>query len=682
MAKYYTSVETIGAIAGVEEPIQVQNVTITNVDEGQWNGLFIEAKNFAIANGHLASEANETYVWNGLASDWTDGVDDEVEQVVFTNNGTIGTQDNTVNMAVTLKAFTPSESDLNINITLIESEDGITSASHPFETLATWGAQAAGDDALHTVITSTAYTESASTGTGATYSGTILTDNAATVVLVTFATIDEHYYSQGVPDVQVGGVLGTYGLYSAQVEDETYNTDNLLIGFKVRVEFNWNALGENETGAGWFQPAYTDDYTQYTETNNITVAPIYISPIPVLVVGDRIHSVSYPPSLTSSQGEIPIRVFGSANAPYKLSIEKKTSTTSTVTAASNGYYNFDTRAFQTAVTSLSSTCDAKGVNVNYVLLPDASSDTRYDVTVSGVVAGSATTLNLNVPQKAGDATIIKNGVNTITIKPVTYNSARYATSASNGSLNLSVSKSAIASGSGPGRAKPTSVIFKGGTGGSLSTRLVLEDNPSGVFAGMVITGSGIKHNTTVNAVSKNVVTLSQSCTVAAATDIKFTTNTANLFPFSFLIARNGASDVISITSGADLKGAVGGLTSVKTNITSPSTKSISQAVTNTRGIVSGMTITGTEVKTVASEKLTVNAAPTSLTAIAFSGTQSFSDGASLRFSGGNASADVSLHSIQANMSGTSVFITGYLEVNEIKATADVAIYIDDIISYP
>lgn len=101
MAKYYTSVETIGAIDGVEEPIQVRNVTITNVDNGVWNGLLIEAKNFAIANGNLASDENETYVWNASGSLWT--ADTEVEQVVFTNNGTAQTQDNTVNMAVTLK---------------------------------------------------------------------------------------------------------------------------------------------------------------------------------------------------------------------------------------------------------------------------------------------------------------------------------------------------------------------------------------------------------------------------------------------------------------------------------------------------------------------------------------------------------------------------------------------------
>ena len=115
MPNYYTSVETIEAVVGVEEPIQVSNVTITNVENGSWNGLLIEAKNFAIANGSLASEADDTYLWNGSTSLWT--ADGKIEQVVFTNNGTIGTQDNTVNMAVTLDAFTPLSNDLNIDIT-------------------------------------------------------------------------------------------------------------------------------------------------------------------------------------------------------------------------------------------------------------------------------------------------------------------------------------------------------------------------------------------------------------------------------------------------------------------------------------------------------------------------------------------------------------------------------------
>ena len=669
MAKYYTSVETIGAIAGVEEPIQVRNVTITNVENGVWNGLLIEAKNFTIANGHLASDANETYVWNGLASDWTAGVDVEVNQVVFTNNGTIATQDNTVNMAVTLDAFIPSSNDLNINITLVESDTHpITVASHPFETPIIWGAVDASDDALHTVTTATAYNETALTETGATYSGAILTDSAVTVAEVQFAAIDGNYYHQGVPSATAGGIMGAWGLYSAQVEDEVYNTENLLIGFKVRVEFNWDALEGNVS----LQSAYTEDYTQFTAPT--AVQPIFIASIPVLLTGDRVHSVSYSPSVTSSQGETAIRVFGSANAPYKISVEKKTSTTSSVTASSDGYYNFDTRTFQTAVTSLDSSCNAKGTNTNYVLLPDVTSDTRYDVVISGVVAGSTTVLNSGVPQKAGDATVTKYGVDTITIKPITYAAGNFGTLPA----NIAISKQKPIPGQSSGSASPASVIVKGGTGGSSSTRLILNETTSSVFAGMVVTGSGVAHGSTVTTVSKNVVTLSTASTIANNTDIRFTKNTANLKPFTFTVVPTGGN-TLNVNTAASLSGSIGGLTGVKTQINGTAAKTITHTVDSTKGIVPGMIITGDEVKVGAGTNLTV-ASVTSTTVLVISEIQSFVDNAHLKFSGGNVNANTDLHSIQANKVGSDIVITGYMASSNLKATADVRVYIDDLIT--
>ena len=671
MAKYYTSVETIGAIDGVGEPIQVRNVTITNVDNGVWNGLFIEAKNFAIANGNLASDENGAYVWNASGSPWT--ADTEVEQIVFTNNGTVGTQDNTVNMAVTLKAFTPSESDLNINITLVESTtDPIYSASHPFIIPVIWDTIGDGD-ALHTVTTSTTHTETTLTPTSATYSGTVLTDDSSTVVLLTFAAIDNYYYNFDGPHVQPSSILGQSGLYSAQIEDQGYNDQNLLTSFKVRLEFNWNSFGEYSSD---LQDMYADNYNAGGMWDSqLNISPLVLQPVPVAIVGDRIHSVSYPPSLTSSQGEIPVRVFGSANAPYKLFVEKKTSTTSTVTAASNGYYNFDTRAFQTAVTSLSSTCDAKGANVNYVLLPDVSSDTRYDITVSGVVDGSTTVLNSKVPQKAGDAIITKYGVDTITVKPITYiDPTPY------GALpaNITISKEKPIPGKSSGSANLTSVIAKGGTGGASSKRLVMNETASGIFSGMVVTGSGVAHNSTVTAVSKNIVTLSVLSTIVNNTDIRFTENTVNLKPFTFTVVPTGGN-VLNVTATANKRGCIGGLTSVKTRINGADKYTATYTVDSTKGIVPGMVVTGTEVKVDAGTDLTVGDV-TSAAVLVFSETQTFNDDASLVFSGGNVVADTSLHSIQVNKVDPNIVITGYIVSSNISATADVRVYIDDLIT--
>ncbi len=666
MAKYYTSVETIGAIAGVEEPIQVRNVTITNVENGAWNGLLIEAKNFAIANGSLASTDNETYLWNASGSAWT--ADIEVNQVVFTNNGTIATQDNTVNMAITFNAFTPSAS-ADINITLVESvTDPIYAASHPFLSSFGWGAVDLNDDALHTVTFSTNYTSTPETATTATYSGTILTDESTTIVLASFVASNLHYYTQ-LPFAVAEGLFGAWGATTGQIERAVY-VDNLLISFDVRMEFNWDKLPLN------VQEDYLDNYDSGgVWASGIQVQPIYITPIPVLAVGNRIHSVSYSPSVTSSQGETAIRVFGSANAPYKISVEKKASTTSSVTASSDGYYNFDTRTFQTAVTSLDSTCNAKGVNVNYVLLPDVTSDTRYDVVISGVVAGSTTVLNSSVPQKAGDATITKYGVDTITIKPITYiDPTPYGTLPA----NIAISKERPIPGQSSGSASPASVIVKGGTGGSSSTRLILNETASGVFAGMVVTGSGVAHGSTVTTISKNVVTLSTASTIASNTDIRFTKNTANLKPFTFTVVPTGGN-TLDVNTAGSLSGSMGGLTSTKAKIAVTAAKTATHTVDSTKGIVPGMVVTGDAVKVDAGTNLTVSSV-TSATVLVLSEIQSFAIPTKLTFSGGNVNANTDLHSIQANKVGSDIVITGYIASSNLKATADVRVYIDDLIT--
>jgi len=670
MANYYideaSSQLTIGAISGVEEPAgQVRNIVLTNVNpnNNSWNGLTIQAKNFKIKDGNLvAPVSNETYIWNNSGSVWD--ADDKINQVVFTNLGTIGTQDNKVNMAITFNAFTPTDN-VNVNINLEESElDPIVPASHEFSLPISWTSN---DN--HTVTTSSDYTKTVDSATKHTFSGTVLSHGPVVVAAVTFVADSLYYYNENHIYTAFQGTYSYAGLYSAEIVDLVH-TDFNLTGFTVRYEFNWSAFVDVMGDAA---DLYTDNILVFGPPDSDITHTIH--EIPSASTENRIHSVSYPPSLTSSQGEIPIRVFGSANAPYKLSIEKKASTTSIVTASSNGYYNFDTRAFQTAVTSLSSTCDAKGTNVNYVLLPDVSSDTRYDITVSGVVAGSTTVLNSNVPQKAGDAIITKYGIDTITVKPITYiDPTPYGTLPA----NIAISKEKPIPGKSSGSANLTSVIAKGGTGGASSKRLVMNETASGIFSGMVVTGSGVAHNSTVTAVSKNIVTLSVLSTIVNNTDIRFTENTVNLKPFTFTVVPTGGS-VLNVTATANKRGCIGGLTSVKTRINGADKSTATYTVDSTKGIVPGMVVTGTEVKVDAGTDLTVGGV-TSATVLVFSETQTFNDNASLVFSGGNVVADTSLHSIQVNKVDPNIVITGYIVSSNISATADVRVYIDDLIT--
>lgn len=194
---------------------------------------------------------------------------------------------------------------------------------------------------------------------------------------------------------------------------------------------------------------------------------------------------------------------------------------------------------------------------------------------------------------------------------------------------------------------------------------------------MVVTGSGVTHGSTVTAISNNMVTLSAVSTIANNTDIRFTTDTANLKPFTFTVVPN--SNTLNVNTSADLSGSIGGLTGVKTRINGTAAKTITHTVDSTKGIVPGMVVTGDEVKVDAGTNLTVDSV-TSGTVLVLSEMQSLVDNATLKFSGGNVNADTNLHSVQANKVDSNIVITGYIVSSNLKATADVRVYIDDIIT--
>jgi hypothetical protein len=686
---------SIGAVSGVEEPAgQVKNIVLTNVNEdGVWNEFVIQAKNFAIKDGALGSSLSETYVWNGDGVFW--GASDRVDSITFTNLGVIGDVNNTVNMAVKFKAFTPSDA-TSIDIDLEESaEHPIGNAIHSFqiktvmpsltfpETVTATVTTAFGDGVL-SAVGAPAFSEDMFTIT----SSTSMTNDFTEVLRIVFEADDGMYFpNQSMSNETSTPITGIAEYYAAfifdpRLTDFVYATKNgkatsMITGFTAVLHTRFSAILPNPSLLNSYDNDISTHGINFFEFENTIGFPTPVA-IESKLTGNHIHSVSHNPEATSEQSESTVQVVGTSGAPYNISIQKKTSLTSGVTASTNGFYNFSTRAFQTAQTSLDSKCNSKGLSVNNVLLPAATADTRYDVIISGTVAGSTTTLGAKVPSKTGDAIIKKLGTRTITIRPVSSTITNFANSIQASSFNVLVTRSLRLKNSLGRSSNPILRVLKGGTGGSLSARLVLETNPQNISTGMIVTGVGVKHNTTVSDISKNVVTLSNNCTVAAGTDITFSTNVGGLVPFSFTVPPNTGKQ-LSLTSGANLRKAVGGLVSVKTKINGNTNKSLNVNLDSTKGIVAGMTITGKEVKTVAGEQLAV-AVVTNATAAIFTKQQSFNDNAELKFSGGNATADVNLHSIQANMSGANAVITGYLTVNEIKETADVAIYIDDIIT--
>ena len=240
---------------------------------------------------------------------------------------------------------------------------------------------------------------------------------------------------------------------------------------------------------------------------------------------------------------IPINVSGSGNTPYRVSLQKKTGLHSVVTASTNGYYNFETHEFQTAPCNFSATTNTLGSATHQVYFPSVSDATRYDLVFSNelTLTGGNVTFGNSVPTAAGDAIITNCGTETLTVNPVTYVSANFGTIPSE--LTFNKPSDCTTSGNELSNIEVHSV---GGTGGVSSNRLVLNSASTSIFPGMIVTASGVAHNTTVLSISEKAITLSAVATVANNTDILFTKNSVSLLPFSFTIPPTGSGDALSV----------------------------------------------------------------------------------------------------------------------------------------
>jgi hypothetical protein len=390
---------------------------------------------------------------------------------------------------------------------------------------------------------------------------------------------------------------------------------------------------------------------------------------------NEITSITYNSNATHLGGSEQIKVYGTAGASYNISFQKKTSLTSSVTASTGGYYNFVTNSFQDGVYSLDTTVGLQGHTTHSAMLPQITSDTRYDITISGLVDGVFTQLSSTIPTTAGDATIIQQGVGTITITPITNTASNFGTLPAN--ITVTKPKNFNKSGYVPG--KTFSQTFRGGTSGASSTRLVL-DKVGGlerITPGMLVTGTGVAHATTVVKVVSNAVTLSGASTIANNTPITIQ-DIQPLAAFSFTILPN--SNTLNVNTSANLNSNVGGLSSVKTTVAITQAKNATHTLAATLGIVPGMTVTGSQVATDGDTPLLVSSVTNAAT-IVFDQIQSFIAGANLAFSNSNTiSSGAALNSIQVNKVGSNIVITGYINITSVNETAQVRIYIDPLIT--
>jgi len=693
MAYWTIESSSFTATSGSATSEQDIELTITNIIDGVHSGYNIEAKNFKVGNGFQVGSPYTTGVEG--SNEWvaTGGViwnaDSQVSKVKFENNGSPGEPDNTVKATVTVSSFTPTDAatiyvdidERSSEFPLIPSDGGQQNLCLHTNWPYSLNQTVTQTSLVSTVTSSDVDAGSSTTNTVKKLSGYLNGSDTTQVASVTFTANAGFHYSDNFLNSQFSDSSGGQpytalfpGWHMSNTPSNiTYNDSGLATAITFYISYT------PPSGMG-IEGVSLEASLGVSEANVCSLGHnwfTYINPVQDVSseLVNEITSITYNSNATHLGGSEQIKVYGTAGASYNISFQKKTSLTSSVTASTGGYYNFVTNSFQDGVYSLDTTVGLQGHTTHSAMLPQITSDTRYDITISGLVDGVFTQLSSTIPTTAGDATIIQQGVGTITITPITNTASNFGTLPAN--ITVTKPKNFNKSGYVPG--KTFSQTFRGGTSGASSTRLVL-DKVGGlerITPGMLVTGTGVAHATTVVKVVSNAVTLSGASTIANNTPITIQ-DIQPLAAFSFTILPN--SNTLNVNTSANLNSNVGGLSSVKTTVAITQAKNATHTLAATLGIVPGMTVTGSQVATDGDTPLLVSSVTNAAT-IVFDQIQSFIAGANLAFSNSNTiSSGAALNSIQVNKVGSNIVITGYINITSVNETAQVRIYIDPLIT--
>jgi hypothetical protein len=453
-------------------------------------------------------------------------------------------------------------------------------------------------------------------------------------------------------------------------------------------------------------------------------------------VDATINAVTALQSLPFNGGVFPITVQGAAGSSYLINLDKKDSLTSIVDVVSvDANYNFSDGEFTAygplggvgwaeEIADNSVTLDSTLKHVHYFSVGETTTSRRFDVTLQGLVNNEPTVIGNGAPGKAGEFSIIQYGLDTVSITPYTLNSARYDTLPA----AITISRPTRYPGDAySGGSEPNPIFAQVlDTSHSAANRLgiALSSNDS-VIVGMLVTGDGVEHDTTVSYWSDSgYIELSKPCIrVVKGSRIRFDRYTTAITPFSFVInpasgkqlELNDHKEFTSVGSAPMLVGGVGGATQRRRNAgvagvagttvtlagnpvgLHPEQYAVLTGLPHettyhgTRGIVPGMVVkvpintNDSELQTYAdgfdfsledTNQVTV-ASVTDESVIELSSSQSVS---TLHLDFEALNPEVSLISIEAVKEGNSINISGYIHVVSIDKTGTAPIYLDSIIS--
>ena len=331
--------------------------------------------------------------------------------------------------------------------------------------------------------------------------------------------------------------------------------------------------------------------------------------------------------------------------------------------------------FQTnSINSGTQTITAEGINIHNITLPNnTSGKKRFDIIVAG--AGSpATSLASSVPDAHGEASIIQEGISTLTITTQTY------AGGFGGMVNTAVTRPTNVT------KEPTTITTTGGTAGVTTTLITLDTNTTGIQTGMVITGTGVSHGTTVVAFEDDrFVTASQNATITDGTTLNFSLNDGNIKTFELTVTPTGEGTTLSIdgTGGSrqptENDFSTSNAVEIATHPSSGENTQNSSTLTleTTVGILPGMTFTlgsgdSAQKHTVSSivNASRINISPNLTAGIAAS--------TNILFENENAPI-VELRHVEAVKVQNNIVIRGLLEVSSLPANDTINIYLDNFI---
>jgi len=640
------------------------DLTISNIVDGSYSGYDLHADRFRIGG---ATESPD--------NTWTGGnVDTGISKVVFSNNGTAGDPANTVNAKVyLLDTYQPDAVDKTLYIDIDETStkldferpreiylntkfaynanQGVASTPLP-------GARAGMGAA---VLSDTELDDGEVSGTEHwAFSGTVDEGKSTLVAELTFTATGTRFYKYE-PSASFENLKEFEGDYFTEITST--RSSGSISSFVVKVFYSPNT-----------RAAVSDEeVSKLGHLLNIN----YVLQDKTTAVTNTVYGVNYITKMPRVGGDLDISVLGTVGAEYTIGLEQKSALDSNTTVS---HHNFSTMAFGAAQDKVSGTIGSNGVSRHSAVLPLVTADTRYDIVIEG--AGSPTaSLGSNVKTLPEANTITQYGSRTLTISPVEYSSG----TSSYGTLpsSITIQRPFKHESHKYSSSKHKKFTADGGTGGVSSARLILNKPDPRIVGGMIVTGAGVTHGTTVVDNIMGVITLSVASTIAANTTLGFSENNSAYAPFTFTIPPTAAPNTLNVTTGApgNLKAPIGGLKNIKISTNAAVSEATGMRLADTKGLAVGMSVSGDGIRLNTDGTDPTIESITNGTDIVVSQTQNgFDTATSLTFSAAPVASSTSIDFIQANKVGSNIVIQGYVKVGDIAANITLPLDLDSIIT--